>query len=190
MDTQDHAGSSMNDSGTGEEIGTPLTRPRSPLVRGYVYFVQGGDAIKIGFSTNTAGRLVGLQTSNAEELELLGSVRGSQKDEAELHEMFCHLRLRGEWFRAEDELTDYIKSALLDEEWEKARLAPSRETLAAIKGLILQRRRHGSKTPIGYRHSNLIEQTRNYEHAEGEQRTHLARLIAGSVREIANLKAA
>jgi len=32
MSVQDHAGSSMNESGTGEKIDTPLTQPRSPDV--------------------------------------------------------------------------------------------------------------------------------------------------------------
>jgi hypothetical protein len=32
MSVQDHVGSSMNDSGTGEKIDTPLTQPGSPNV--------------------------------------------------------------------------------------------------------------------------------------------------------------
>lgn len=187
-DVQVHAGSSMNDSGTCKEIDTPLTQARSPDVHGHVYFIRAADAIKIGFSIDPPGRLASLQTSNPEDLHLMGAVRGTTADERELHVMFCHLRLRGEWFRAEEELIDHIKSVLIDEEWEHRRPAPSLETLAIIKDLINQRAGYGALTPIGYRHSNLIEMTRNIEYAEGEQRQNLTASIARTVREIADLR--
>lgn len=158
-----------------------------PHQQGHVYFVRAGEAIKIGFSTNTPSRIASLQTSNAEQLELLGSIPGTPEDERELHERFCHFRIRGEWFRDADEIVDYVH----DKTWRRPRLpAPSPETLATIKDLINQRQAYGDKTPIGHRHSNLIEQIRNYEHAEGEQRANLSKFIARSVREIAELKRA
>lgn len=40
MSVQDHVSSSMNDSGTGEKIDTPLTQPGSRDVHGDAYFVH------------------------------------------------------------------------------------------------------------------------------------------------------
>lgn len=41
--------------------------------------------------------------------KLVGAVPGDRKTERALHESFAHLRERGEWFRAEKELLDYIR---------------------------------------------------------------------------------
>jgi hypothetical protein len=147
---------------------TPTAQRRSANVPsgGYVYFIRGGDAIKIGFSKEPPSRLPDLQVANPEKLDLIGAVRGTRKDERELHQMFCHLEIRGEWFRAELELIEYINSALADEAWENARPAPSAETLAAIKLLIQQRDVYGADTSLGIRHSTLIEQIRSMQDYE------------------------
>ncbi len=178
----------QNEAGTGTPIDKELTKDRSPPVHGYVYFIRAGSegGIKIGFSTQPPRRLASLQTSNHEELKLIGSFRGTTADERELHQRFCHLKIRGEWFEPAEELTDLIYSKVR----QRHNLpAPSRETLAIIKDLINQRAGYGALTPIGHRHSNLIEMTRNIEYAEGEQRRNLTVNIARTVREIAELRA-
>lgn len=68
---------------------------------GWVYFIQGGDKVKIGWSRNVALRLSQLQTASADELVLLGCMPGTQETERRIHEAFSALRVRGEWFRAE-----------------------------------------------------------------------------------------
>lgn len=108
MDTQDRAGWSMNDSGTGKQIGAPLTQRRSSHVPGYVYFLRAGDAIKIGFSIEPNQRKSGLQVGNPLELETLATVSVNKITEREAKDKFNHLKIRGEWFRAEPELLDYI----------------------------------------------------------------------------------
>ena len=81
----------------------------------YVYFVFNRDskAIKIGIAKNIRRRLASLQTSSPAELELLCSVKNkttkaARKLEQELHQKFDRFRIRGEWFKAETELLDYI----------------------------------------------------------------------------------
>jgi hypothetical protein len=78
---------------------------------GYVYFIGDGDgaAIKIGYSASPQKRLAGLQTGSKSNLILLGTLPALSEDrERELHEQFADLRIRGEWFRAESPLTDFV----------------------------------------------------------------------------------
>ncbi|HEY7154732.1 MAG TPA: GIY-YIG nuclease family protein [Gemmataceae bacterium] len=74
-----------------------------------VYFLRGGDAIKIGYTTNLAARQRTLETGSAVPLELLASVAGDRREETRLHQEWWHLHIRGEWFRADEELLRYIR---------------------------------------------------------------------------------
>lgn len=70
-----------------------------------IYFIQVGEAgpIKIGFiegvtMAQVEQRLAFLQTGNAEQLILRGTMPGDLYEERQLHERFADGRLRGEWF--------------------------------------------------------------------------------------------
>lgn len=80
------------------------------MSQGYIYFIEipGRDLIKIGYSENPSKRLGALQTSHPEKLVLLAAIPGSLKDERRQHERFVHLHVRGEWFRATDDLREHI----------------------------------------------------------------------------------
>lgn len=76
-----------------------------------VYFVQaeGLGCIKIGFTDGrVADRLRSLQTACPARLKTLGVMQGTASTERGLHRRFAHLRISGEWFRAEKELLDHI----------------------------------------------------------------------------------
>jgi hypothetical protein len=73
-----------------------------------VYFIRAGDAVKIGRTVNVAARQRALATASAVPLELLAAVPGGRELEAQLHREWRHLHLRGEWFRADEELLRYI----------------------------------------------------------------------------------
>ena len=75
-----------------------------------IYFLHDGECIKIGYSANPRSRVSSLQTACSRLVRLLGTISGSEEDEKRLHERFAHLRVRGEWFRAHSELTEFIKS--------------------------------------------------------------------------------
>lgn len=86
----------------------------TPLpVREVVYFIQaesGTGAIKIGFANNVASRLAVFQSGSPVRLAIVATIRGTAKLESHLHQRFAHLRLHGEWFKPEPELTEYIES--------------------------------------------------------------------------------
>lgn len=76
-----------------------------------IYFIEavGSGAVKIGYTdAEPAERLRQLQTGCPLELRLLASSPGTENDEADLHQQFQHLRIRGEWFKIDDELRSVI----------------------------------------------------------------------------------
>ena len=79
------------------------------LDQGVVYFITDGDAIKIGFSQVPKLRLTALQTSHHKPLRVIGTVPAMLHDEGTIHRWFSHLRLRGEWFRPDQDLTTFIE---------------------------------------------------------------------------------
>jgi hypothetical protein len=82
-------------------------RPQAAEV---VYFVGAAEAVKIGRTRNVAARLRSLATASAVPLALLGTVPGDRQLEARLHWQWRHLRLRGEWFRADQALCGRFRS--------------------------------------------------------------------------------
>jgi len=76
----------------------------------YIYFVQAGEAgpIKIGCSKNPHQRHQDLQVYHYETLYLLGYIEHSDILENQLHQLFEHDRIRGEWFRPTPAVVDKI----------------------------------------------------------------------------------
>jgi hypothetical protein len=102
--------SEQNIAGTGGEIDTRLTQPRSANVHSRVYFIEGGDFIKIGVSANPIDRLAALQTSTPFDLKLLADFPGDASEEFRIQGAFAHLHVRGEWFRRHPAILDYVES--------------------------------------------------------------------------------
>ena len=74
-----------------------------------IYFIADEhNRIKIGRSVNPFERLRQLQRATGSKLTLLAMEPYGRK-ETILHRKFAHLRIRGEWFRAGDDLVEYIK---------------------------------------------------------------------------------
>lgn len=74
-----------------------------------VYFIQDGEFVKIGATSNGARpdkRLDALQTGNPRELTLRCVIAGDL--ERAFHNHFRLLRVRGEWFRIDDELEAFM----------------------------------------------------------------------------------
>lgn len=72
------------------------------------YFLQRstGGAIKIGKGKDVRKRIRGLQTAHDVPLVTLAT---SDIPEARIHRKFAKLRIRGEWFRLNDELFNYMR---------------------------------------------------------------------------------
>lgn len=76
-----------------------------------IYFIRSYNThIKIGYSNDPEYRKRALQTSSPVKLHLQAIMPGSFQTESGLHEMFAHLRTRGEWFRYTDELKWFIRA--------------------------------------------------------------------------------
>ncbi len=87
------------------EIEKAQRRSRSQLV----YFIQNGDAVKIGTSQNPRKRMADMAVGNHADLKLLGTLSGGPKREKTLHDKFRKYHIRGEWFMLVPEITDYIR---------------------------------------------------------------------------------
>lgn len=76
-----------------------------------IYFAYCGslDRLKIGTTTELKKRLSALQTGCPEPLELIGTIPGGRVEEAALHREFQHLRLKGEWFRGDEQMMERIR---------------------------------------------------------------------------------
>jgi len=75
-----------------------------------VYFVRSGDGpVKIGVADQPKLRVAELQVGNPEKLSLLATMEGDDVLEKMIHTRFWHLRIRGEWFRADADLLAFIK---------------------------------------------------------------------------------
>ena len=77
-----------------------------------IYFIrQSNKFIKIGYSADPQSRLKELQTGSPSKLHIQAVIDGNTQTEKGLHEMFAHLRAKGEWFRYTDELKWFIRTA-------------------------------------------------------------------------------
>lgn len=88
-------------------LGGMLANPKRPS--GTIYAIGYGDKVKIGWTSGLARyRLDSLQTGCPENLDLLVSRPGSRADERALHRKFAAHHIRGEWFRIEGPVGEWI----------------------------------------------------------------------------------
>lgn len=75
-----------------------------------IYFVENVDSghIKIGWASDPIRRIADMQTGNPSHLVLLATMEGGESIESSLHERFQCLHYRGEWFRRDRSLYDFI----------------------------------------------------------------------------------
>jgi hypothetical protein len=74
-----------------------------------VYFVEANGFIKIGFTADMERRMCALASSSPHPTTLLHRMPGTRDHEIDLHRQFAHLRVRGEWFRSDPELLEFIE---------------------------------------------------------------------------------
>ena len=74
-----------------------------------IYFIaQGDEYVKIGYGGDPESRLSQLQVGNPDELNIMVCFPGGQAEEDRLHSFFRSFRVRGEWFRLDDVLVEFI----------------------------------------------------------------------------------
>lgn len=74
-----------------------------------VYFVRIGQQVKIGFTTNLAGRLASFLNS-AVQVNVLLTLAGGRDLERRLHSLFAEQRIERELFRDAARIYDFIKN--------------------------------------------------------------------------------
>jgi hypothetical protein len=77
---------------------------------GTIYFARSGNLVKIGFATDIKQRISTLKTISSTPPKLIFSIKGTAKEEREIHGKFSHLRHHGEWFHFGEEIKSYINS--------------------------------------------------------------------------------
>lgn len=75
-----------------------------------VYFVQAGDFVKIGKSTDWQDRLLALQTGSPHPVIPLLVLPATRHTERRLHVQFHRHRMNGEWFHLSAEIIAYIEA--------------------------------------------------------------------------------
>ena len=136
--------------------------------RGWVYFVKAGDTIKIGFSQAPRARILSMQTSHPNVLQILATVSTGIIQEHEAHAKFKHLHIRGEWFRADPEIMAFIDSL--------PRPSPTRD-------LKVMRYKYGPKSTIGRICSTLLSQMEKLpSYVAPAWATHESQTLAGKIK--------
>lgn len=69
------------------------------MSEGYVYAIENGDAVKIGYAKDPVRRLSELNVGFHGSLKLIGFVKGTRNHEKQMHLLAASERIRGEWFR-------------------------------------------------------------------------------------------
>jgi hypothetical protein len=77
-------------------------------MRSRIYFIRGGDLVKIGVTDDVRQRLRQLQVGSPTKLELIGEMPGDENYERALHRAFAGLAEHGEWFRLDGKLAEFI----------------------------------------------------------------------------------
>jgi hypothetical protein len=128
-------------------------------------------------------------------LDVLAVIRADKVGEYATHQKFDHLRIRGEWFRADPELLQFIAEAKAEygdaqshNPVQAIRRVPRPLTL--IDRIHALRRRYGFDSPIGHRCSNLAEMLPNHAAAtDPDQKAGLAKNIKRTTDELQRLVA-
>lgn len=103
-----------------------------------VYFIQAGEFVKIGTTTNLKSRLISIKTHSPFAPKVLCAIPGDTSREFAIHSRFEKSRANGEWFMDSPELRAFIAS-LDDVSKEILKPAPSlASTPARPKSLIAE----------------------------------------------------
>lgn len=90
-------------------LAAEVERPKYRAKKSLVYFIQNGDAVKIGISSNPKMRMADMAVGNHADLKLLGVMTGGGPRERHLHKKFDKHHIRGEWYKLAPEILEYIR---------------------------------------------------------------------------------
>lgn len=126
-----------------------------------IYFIRSyNEFIKIGTSIDPDGRKESLQTASPKKLHVQAVLEGSYKTEKGLHELFDHIRVRGEWFRYTDEMKWFIRAIQEN---------PEQSNIYSLYRLSQEMRLRAKAKRLGKNHS-LSKRIKNLDARHSSQR--------------------
>lgn len=77
---------------------------------GYIYAIDAGELVKIGWSREPSRRFTKVRSDNPFAKRVIGWLPASADDESELHERLSPHRVRNEWYRREGLVCEFINT--------------------------------------------------------------------------------
>jgi DNA-binding transcriptional regulator YdaS (Cro superfamily) len=99
---------------------------------GYVYAIESGDAVKIGFAKDPVRRSHNIGVGSHVPYRLVGFVAATPEQEKEIHGLLSRWRIRGEWFRREGPVMHFLSLLLGSQKTRRS------EETSGTRGLILR----------------------------------------------------
>lgn len=78
------------------------------MTSGFVYAIDGGDTVKIGWSGDPRRRFAKIRSDNPSARLLIGFVTATIKEERDLHRLLSPWRVCREWYRREGPVAAFI----------------------------------------------------------------------------------
>lgn len=75
---------------------------------GFIYAIESGDAVKIGYAADPVRRVAELNTGCPSRHRLIGFIEGTQNQERRLHSSLRQWRRRGEWFSKDGDVLNFL----------------------------------------------------------------------------------
>jgi hypothetical protein len=83
--------------------------PVGQKITGFVYFMESGGFIKIGWALDPLFRLKTISAMSPVPVKIVGMFEGDLKVEKAVHEKFSEYRHHGEWFSKSPEIVSFIE---------------------------------------------------------------------------------
>jgi hypothetical protein len=83
----------------------------------FVYFIESGEFVKIGFASFPAGRLGQLQKASPHPMRVIAAFPGTISDEKTVQRSLVHSRHRSEWYRKTADVECAIENARSASRW-------------------------------------------------------------------------
>lgn len=77
---------------------------------GYIYAIDGGDAVKIGWSGDPRRRFYKVRSDNPSAIGVIGFIAATLVQEKALHGLLAPWRIRHEWYRKEGAVVVFLGS--------------------------------------------------------------------------------
>lgn len=91
----------------------------------YFLLAEKTNRCKIGITRCVEQRMKELDRMSPVKLRLMGTVSGDHKAEKAIHDTFDQLRVKGEWFKYESPLTEFIDKAVMSKSVQPIQIIPS-----------------------------------------------------------------